>query len=77
MHGLNRSVYWTRLRKTADQGSSIIQLEEAVDWRSGEEIVVGPTSFEPYDAEIFSICKLATHSLTQFKRRTLNFERCA
>lgn len=60
MHGINRSVYWTQLSKTAARGSSIIQLEEAVDWRPGEEIVVGPTSSQPYDAEVFRICKLGT-----------------
>ena len=60
MHGINKSVYWTQLSKTADRGSSIIRLEEAVDWRPGEEIVVGPTSSQPYEAEVFRICKLRT-----------------
>lgn len=48
-------MYWTRLRKTADQGSNVIHLEEAVDWKPGEEIVIAPTSFEPYDTEVLSI----------------------
>lgn len=48
-------MYWTRLSKTADQGSNVIHLEEAVDWKPGEEIVIAPTSFEPYDTEILSI----------------------
>lgn len=60
LHGVNRSVYWTRLRKTADPGSGVIYLEDAVDWRPGEEIVIGPTSFEPYDTEVLTIGKLAT-----------------
>ena len=55
IHGLNRSVYWTRLSKTADPGSNVIYLQEAVDWKSGEEIVIAPTSFEPYDTEIYKI----------------------
>lgn len=55
IHGLNRSVYWTRLSKTADPGTRIIHLEEAVDWKPGEEIVIAPTSFEPYDTEILKI----------------------
>ena len=55
IHGLNRSVYWTRLSKTADPGSNVIYLQEAVDWKSGEEIVIAPTSFEPYHTEIYKI----------------------
>ena len=58
IHGLNRSVYWTRLSKTADPGSTIICLELEVDWKPGEEIVIGPTSFEPNDTEIRRIGKL-------------------
>lgn len=59
IHGLNKSVYWTRLSKTADPGSNVIYLQEAVDWKSGEEIVIAPTSFEPYDTEIYKIGALA------------------
>ena len=55
IHGLNKSVYWTRLSKTADAGSGVIRLKGAVDWKPGDEIVISPSSFEPYDTEIFKI----------------------
>ena len=61
-------MYWTRLTKTADVGSNIIHLEEAVDWRTGDEIVIAPTSFEPYDTEIVRIGKIANVILVLNRR---------
>ena len=58
IHGLNRSVYWSRLSKTAQSGSDVIRLEEIVDWKRGDEIVIAPTSFEPYHTEILKIGKV-------------------
>ena len=58
IHGLNRSVYWSRLSKTAQSGSDVIHLEEIVDWKRGDEIVIAPTSFEPYHTEILKIGKV-------------------
>ena len=58
IHGLNRSVYWSRLSKTAHSGSDVIHLEEIVDWKRGDEIVIAPTSFEPYHTEILKIGKV-------------------
>ena len=58
IHGLNRSVYWSRLSKTADSKSDVIHLEEIVDWEPGDEIVIAPTSFEPYHTEILKIGKV-------------------
>lgn len=77
IHGLNRSVYWTRLSKTAEPGSTIIHLELEVDWKPGEEIVIGPTSFEPYDTELRRIGKLVslfTFSVTgMFMKKIVNY----
>ena len=46
---------WTRLGKTAEAGSRVVTLLEAVDWRKGDEIVIAATSYEPHETETFRI----------------------
>ena len=66
MHGLNRTVYWTCLSKTADPGNSIIYVKKEVDWKPGEKIVIAPTSYEPYDTEIHTIGKVTVVFASDF-----------
>jgi hypothetical protein len=41
--GVPRAVTWTRLSATAPAGSTSITLDQPVDWRAGDEIVLTPT----------------------------------
>ncbi|XP_069478237.1 fibrocystin-L-like [Ambystoma mexicanum] len=43
LHGLPIPVTWTRLAETAEAGASTIILENAVTWKSGDEIVIAST----------------------------------
>ena len=42
LHG-KPGISWTRLVETAPSGSSLLKLEEAVDWEVGVEVVITPT----------------------------------
>eukprot|EP00928_Gymnodinium_smaydae_P019285 TRINITY_DN17388_c0_g3_i1.p1 TRINITY_DN17388_c0_g3~~TRINITY_DN17388_c0_g3_i1.p1 ORF type:complete len:4123 (+),score=973.55 TRINITY_DN17388_c0_g3_i1:156-12371(+) len=43
IHGAPRLKVWTRLSKTADAGSNVIVLQDIVDYKPGEELMVAAT----------------------------------
>ncbi|KAK4475484.1 hypothetical protein MN116_000801, partial [Schistosoma mekongi] len=43
IHGKPRLITWTRLAKTAEAGSKILELEHSVDWQPGEHIIITST----------------------------------
>jgi len=45
MHGVPRSITWTRLAATADVNATSIELTDEVDWKVGERIVIPTTSY--------------------------------
>lgn len=51
MHGAEPRVAWTRLAAPARSGDVSIELEEAPDWKPGDEIVIASGSHEPLEAE--------------------------
>lgn len=51
MHGIKRTPTWTSLESTAKADSKTITLQEAVDWKVGEQIVIAPTGFDAEEAE--------------------------
>lgn len=50
LHG-DREHTWTKLTRTAEAGSSKIEVLDASDWRVGDEIVLASTDFDPRQAE--------------------------
>ena len=50
LHGSEKST-WTKLAKTAEAGSTSIEVLSAADWKAGEEIVLASTDFDPRQAE--------------------------
>ncbi|KAK2095397.1 Fibrocystin-L [Saguinus oedipus] len=67
LHGIPRSIYKTKLSETADAGSKILSLMDAVDWQvkeiitdfnEGEEIVITTTSYDFHQTETRSIVKI-------------------
>src|SRR5688572_18378416 len=50
LHG-DRKHTWTRLAQTAAAGSTSIQVLDASGWRTGDEIVLASTDFDPRQAE--------------------------
>ena len=50
LHG-DREHTWTKLARTAEAGSSAIELLDASGWQVGDEIVLASTDFDPRQAE--------------------------
>jgi len=63
IHGPER-VSWTKLSATSVAGSSIITLDDAVDWVAGEEIVVTSTDTNWNHAEEMTIASVSGDGLT-------------
>eukprot|EP00210_Caulerpa_lentillifera_P009344 g8908.t1 len=57
LHGQRRGVTWTRLSSSIAPLDDIIQLEVAVDWQVGEEVLVTSSSFDQNEAETGRIAK--------------------
>jgi len=51
MHGVPRTVTWTKLANTADKDATSIELTDETDWKVGERIVIASTSFSNREAE--------------------------
>ncbi|XP_051699933.2 fibrocystin-L isoform X2 [Oryctolagus cuniculus] len=58
LHGIPRSIYKTKLSETAEAGSKVLSLMDAVDWQEGEEIVITTTSYDFHQTETRRIIKI-------------------
>ncbi|XP_036904303.1 fibrocystin-L isoform X2 [Sturnira hondurensis] len=58
LHGIPRSIYKTKLSETAEAGSRVLTLADAVDWQVGEEIVITTTGYDFHQTETRSIVKI-------------------
>jgi len=63
LHG-DREHTWSKLSKTAEAGSTGIEVLDARGWRTGDEIVLASTDFEPRQAERRTITAISGNSLT-------------
>ena len=50
LHGPEKTT-WTKLAKTAEKGSTSIEVLSAADWKVGQEIVLTSTDYDPRQAE--------------------------
>jgi cell migration-inducing and hyaluronan-binding protein len=55
---------WTRLARTAEEGSTLIQVLDARGWRVGDQIVLASTDFDPYQAERRTISGIRGNTIT-------------
>ena len=74
LHGIPREVYWTRLAATANKGSNAIELEEPVDWKPGEEIVIASTTTEPFQTEKCRISEVSSNKQNLTLNCTLKYK---
>src|SRR5690606_32218146 len=58
LHG-EREHTWSKLARTAEAGSSKIEVLDARGWRTGDEIVLASTDFDPRQAEKRTITAVA------------------
>jgi len=63
LHG-DRENTWTKLSKTAQAGSTQIEVLNANQWRKGDEIVLASTDFDPRQAEKRTITAIDGNALT-------------
>ena len=79
LNGLTKNAYWTRLAQTAFPGQNTIQVDfpglttpqnqqalrlSQPSWSVGDEIVIGPSSYKPQEAEAFKITAINGNTLT-------------
>src|SRR5262245_413495 len=67
LHG-NRTNSWTKLSKTADAGSTSIDVLNAAGWRVGDELVLASTDFDPRQAERRTIAAIKGNTITLDKK---------
>jgi hypothetical protein len=63
LHG-NLTNTWTKLAKTAEAGSNSIEVLNAAQWRTGDEIVLASTDFNPRQAERRTIAAISGNTIT-------------
>jgi cell migration-inducing and hyaluronan-binding protein len=63
LHG-DREHTWTKLARTAEAGSTRIEVLDASGWRTGDEIVLASTDFDPRQAERRRIAEISGNTLT-------------
>ncbi|HEX6999141.1 MAG TPA: G8 domain-containing protein [Gammaproteobacteria bacterium] len=63
LHG-DRENAWTKLAKTAEKGSTRIEVLDASEWRVGDEIVLASTDFDPRQAERRHITRIRGNEIT-------------
>ena len=63
LHG-DRTNTWTKLSKTAEAGSTSIEVLNATGWRVGDEIVLASTDYDPRQAERRTISAINGNTIT-------------
>jgi cell migration-inducing and hyaluronan-binding protein len=63
LHG-DRENAWTKLKETAEAGSTRIEVLDASEWRVGDEIVLASTDFNPRQAERRHIAAIRGDTIT-------------
>jgi cell migration-inducing and hyaluronan-binding protein len=63
LHG-NRTNSWTKLSRTADAGSTSIDVLNAAGWRVGDMIVLASTDFDAHQAERRTIAAIRGNTIT-------------
>ncbi|XP_054983665.1 fibrocystin-L [Sorex araneus] len=77
LHGVPRAIYKTKLSETAESGSKILSLMDAVDWQEGEEIVITTTSYDFHQTETRSIVKILHDHKILVLNETLSYTHLA
>uniref|UniRef100_H0XDH1 Fibrocystin n=1 Tax=Otolemur garnettii TaxID=30611 RepID=H0XDH1_OTOGA len=59
---------WTRLGADIASGNERIIVEDAVDWRPHDKIVLSSSSYEPHEAEILTVKEAQGHHIRIYER---------
>ena len=74
LHGKDKGITWTKLASTANAGSNQLTLVDAVGWEIGDEIVLGPTSYNVWETESFKITAISADNKTLTVNDTLMYK---
>ncbi|XP_056597030.1 fibrocystin-L-like [Triplophysa dalaica] len=64
LYGMPHNVYHTKLERTVQAGNNTLFLEEAVDWKVGDRILLSTTSYDPWQTEIGTISAISDYGRT-------------
>ncbi|XP_057211103.1 fibrocystin-L-like [Triplophysa rosa] len=64
LNGMPHNVYHTKLARTVQAGNNTLFLEEAVDWKVGDKILLSTTSYDPWQTEIRTITAVSDYGHT-------------
>ena len=74
LHGKDKGLTWTKLASTAQAGANQIVLSDAVGWEAGDDIVLGPTSYNAWETESFRITAIGSDNKTLTLNDTLRYK---
>ncbi|XP_067947416.1 fibrocystin-L-like [Watersipora subatra] len=77
IHGMNRSIYWTRLSQEASVGSAEITVVDSVDWVTGDEIVISTSGLSAWESEVRKITAVSSDRQTLTLNTSLNYKHTA
>ncbi|XP_063089186.1 fibrocystin isoform X2 [Cavia porcellus] len=63
LHGAYPKKSWTRLAADIAPGNDRIIVEDVVDWKPDDKIVLSSSSYEPHEAEVLSIREVKGHHI--------------
>ncbi|NP_001123871.1 PKHD1 like 1, tandem duplicate 2 isoform 1 precursor [Danio rerio] len=64
LYGMPHNVYHTKLASTSQAGNSTLSLQESVDWKAGDKILLSTTSYDPWQTEIRTIAAVSDYGRT-------------
>ncbi|CAM4636768.1 unnamed protein product [Leuciscus chuanchicus] len=73
LYGMPHNVYHTKLASTSQAGNSTLSLQEPVDWKVGEKILLSTTSYDPWQTEIRTITAISDYGRTLTLDQPLSF----
>ncbi|XP_045208899.2 fibrocystin-L-like [Mercenaria mercenaria] len=72
--GQDVGITWTELAATVHKGSRQIKLKDPVQWATGNEIVIGHTSFDPHQIETLRIVSVDQDNVTLTLNDSLRYK---
>nr|XP_055075131.1 fibrocystin-L-like [Misgurnus anguillicaudatus] len=73
LYGMPHNVYHTKLAKTVQAGNNTLSLEETVDWKVGDQILLSTTSYDPWQTEIRTINGVSDDGRTLILDRPVSY----
>ena len=74
INGKPVDVNWCGLTRTIEAGDTYLELENAVDWTIGSEIVISSTSYDPTHGETAIIANISSSGTGVTLREPLKYE---